>query len=223
MVKRPKVHGAFDIKSFVWTAWTRSGLVFSEWLQSYGKRKQRRCWIRTPHWLPLKAVSWLVSSLGAQARFTSLSCKAYFSSSLHMRSTALEHLTHPPFALLPPAAPSFFLCLLMLIMKHTLTFLLCRVPHQDSPGSLCSQQFILFPCWNIFRVFPHSFQSNISDVRSLLIFFQLVYQSFVQIWLTADTHWPLLETVTEKPDFSVHGWQTITAVFPSGLFHLELC
>ena len=95
----------------MWTAWTRSGLVLSEWLQSYGKRKQRRCWIRTPHWLPLKAVGLLVSSLGAQARFTLLSCKAYFSSSLHMRSTAMEHLTHPPFALcLLLPSPSFSFC-----------------------------------------------------------------------------------------------------------------
>lgn len=134
----------------------------------------------------------------------------------------------PSLCSLPPAAPSFSLCLLMLIMNHTLTCLLCRAPHQESPGSLSSQQFMLFPWWNSFWVlhleaFPHSFQRSISDVRSLLRFLQLVYQSFVQIWLTADTYWPLLETVIEKPEFSVHGWQTVTAVFFSGLFHLELC
>lgn len=122
----------------------------------------------------------------------------------------------------------FSLYLLKLIMKHTLTCILCRAPQQESPGSLSSQQFMLFPWWNIFwvlhlEVFPHSFQRSISDVRSLLRFLQLVCQSFVRIWLTADTYWPLLETATEKPEFSVHGWQTVTAVFYSGLFHLELC
>lgn len=165
-MKRQEVHGAFDIKSFVWTAWTRSGLVLSEWLQSYGERKQRRCWIRTPHGLPLKAVGLLVSSLGHRQGLHCCPVKPTF--------PLLCIWGRQPWSislLLPPAAPSFFLRLLMLVMKYTLTFPLCRAPHQDSPGSLCSQQFILFPWWNVVWVFPHSFQSNISDVRSLLRFF----------------------------------------------------
>lgn len=200
----------------MWTAWTRSlRMIAKLW-----ERKQRY-WIRTHHRLPLKAVCLLVSSLGhRQGLHCCPKSLLYIFSAYEVDSPGESH---------SPSLCTFASCCLFLLSlsadaRHeTHLDLLCRAPRQESQGSLSSQQFMLFPWWNIFWVFPHSFQRSVPDVRSLLRFLQLLFQSFVQIWLTADTFWLLLETVIEKPDFLVHGWQTVMALFHSGLFHLELC